>query len=396
MNRLAAPADAGSSPDPLPLRRVQGRGDNRSVLLPPRGEKVAEGRMRRGPSDVECTLRPGIHTTRTPPHPDPLPRVQRRGDRRWRFPVRGSLLLPGLVWLLLLLPGAARLVPVVAEEIPIALRGLQPSPRNPVFSGRPGHWDAKIRERGWILRDGDLWKLWYTGYDPDVTPPMVRLGYATSPDGIVWHRCDDRPLIDDLWVEDMMIVRQAGRWLMFAEGRNDQAQLLESPDGMDWTRRGALDIRLTTGELIPAGPYGTPTALFDNGVWNLFYERRDAGIWLARSTDLNMWHNVMDEPVLVPGPDTYDALMIAMNQVVVHEGRYLAVLHGTGTPTKPRQWCTFLATSDDLIHWRKSSENPLFPIAENRSSGILVPDGAGWRLYTMHDRVDLFLPVKAR
>lgn len=333
------------------------------------------------------------------PNPDPLPRVRGRGDNR-RVRGRGVLLLPVLIWLLLLTPGVSLLAPglprVVAEEIPASLRDLRPSPRNPIFSGRPGHWDAKIRERGWILRDGHIWKMWYTGYDPDVTPPLMRLGYATSTDGIAWNRFSDRPLIEDLWVEDMMIVREADRWLMFAEGLHDQAQLLESPDGIQWTRLGTLDIRLTTGEPIAAGPYGTPTALFDKGVWNLFYERRDAGIWLARSTDLKVWQNVVDQPVLVPGPDACDALMIAMNQVVVHGGQYLAVLHGTGTPTKPRQWSTSLATSDDLIHWRKYSGNPLFPIPDNRSSGILVPDGTGFRIYTMHDHVDLFLPALSR
>src|SRR5262245_724257 len=41
-----------------------------------------------------------------------------------------------------------------------------PPPKNPVFTAAgPGHWDVKIRERGWIIREGDAWHLWYTGYD---------------------------------------------------------------------------------------------------------------------------------------------------------------------------------------------------------------------------------------
>ncbi|MGV2335788.1 MAG UNVERIFIED_CONTAM: hypothetical protein LVR18_17285 [Planctomycetaceae bacterium] len=27
-----------------------------------------------------------------------------------------------------------------------------------MFTGRPGEWDAKIRERGWILREGGQWR----------------------------------------------------------------------------------------------------------------------------------------------------------------------------------------------------------------------------------------------
>ena len=29
----------------------------------------------------------------------------------------------------------------------------------PVFTGEPGTWDAFIRERGWIVIEGGVWKL---------------------------------------------------------------------------------------------------------------------------------------------------------------------------------------------------------------------------------------------
>lgn len=276
---------------------------------------------------------------------------------------------------------------VVAEELRGAPTKFSPISAEPIFSGRPGHWDAKIRERGWIMRDGDQWRLWYTGYNPDVQPLIMRLGYATSKDGLSWQRYSEKPLIDDLWVEDMMVIRHQGRLLMFAEGRDDQAQLLSSADGIEWTREGTLDVRLKDGSPIPPGPFGTPTAVFEDGVWNLFYERRDAGIWLARSTDLKIWTNVSDEPVILPGPQPCDRLMIAMNQIEKIGDQYVAVLHGTGTPEKPRQWATTLAFSRDLQHWEKYSGNPLLPIAENKSSGLLIRDGSAWRLYTMHEKV---------
>ncbi|MBL8817681.1 MAG: glycosylase [Planctomyces sp.] len=279
------------------------------------------------------------------------------------------------------------------EEIPVELRSFQQHQREPVFTGSVDGWDRRIRERGWIVRDEDWWHLWYTGYNPDETPPIMRLGYATSPDGIKWARHGNQPLIKDLWVEDMMVVRHENLWMMFAEGRNDQAQLLTSSDGIHWTRAGTLDIRLVDGSPIPAGPYGTPTAFYKDGVWNLYYERRDTGIWLARSSDLKVWTNISDDPIIQPGPDSYDAIMIAMNQVFEYKKRYYAVMHGTGTPTKPRQWCTYIAYSDDLIHWKKYSGNPVLPIPENKSSGQLVPFGTGFRLYTMHDKIDLHVPA---
>lgn len=282
-----------------------------------------------------------------------------------------------------------------ADEFPAELTTFQEFTGNPVFSaGGDGHWDTRIRERGWIIRDGEaqppVWHLWYTGYD-GTREGTKYLGYATSTDGIHWRRHPRNPVFSDAWVEDMMVVRHGGRFYMFAEGRGDQAQLLISENGIDWTRRGALDVRKRDGTPIEPGPYGTPVAWFENGTWHLFYERRDLGVWLATSRDLKVWRHVQDEPVLVPGPDEFDADLIALNQIVRYNDRYYAYFHGSRRGSG--LWACGLAVSDDLIHWKKYKGNPLFPTAENKSSGILVHDGQKFCFYTMHDRVDLHFAV---
>jgi len=44
------------------------------------------------------------------------------------------------------------------EKFPPELVRFRPYEKNPVFKAAgPGHWDARIRERGWILREGDRW-----------------------------------------------------------------------------------------------------------------------------------------------------------------------------------------------------------------------------------------------
>jgi hypothetical protein len=260
----------------------------------------------------------------------------------------------------------------------------------PVFQAAgPGHWDAKIRERGWVLREDGGYKLWYTGYDGTADGRRM-LGLATSPDGVTWTRHPANPLVRDHWVEDVMVARDGGRYLMFAEGENDRAQLLASADGVTWERLGRLDVRLANGEPIPDGPYGTPTAFRDGGRWLFFYERSDKGVWLAASDDLKVWTNVRDEPVLTPGPGAYDRDMIALNQVIKHGGRYYAYYHGCATSgPDAKKWSPAVAASDDLIRWEKYPENPLLPVAENKSSGIVVDTGAGFRLYTMHPAVHL-------
>jgi predicted GH43/DUF377 family glycosyl hydrolase len=244
------------------------------------------------------------------------------------------------------------------------------------------------------MREDGIWKMWYTGYD-GTKEGLRMLGYATSPDGIKWTRHRGNPLYREHWVEDMMIVKDGGKYYMFAEGRNDRAHMLTSDNGIDWKRAGLLDIRKKDGQPIPDGPYGTPTAWKEGDLWYLFYERGDQGIWLATSKDLKVWKHVQDEPVLSPGPGEYDKDLIALNQIIKHKGRYYAYYHGSAkTGPKAKMWSTNVATSTDLIHWEKYSGNPLQPIEQNKSSGILVHDGEKFRLYTMHPAVYLHVPAK--
>ncbi len=277
-------------------------------------------------------------------------------------------------------------------EPPIApeLVEFAPFPGNPVFEpGGLEDWDAMIRERGWILREDSVYHLWYTGYRPGKSSTM-KLGYATSPDGLTWTRHPGNPIYTEHWVEDMMVVKHGGTYYMFAEGKGDRAHLLTSTDRVHWNRQGTLDIRKANGEALEPGPFGTPTVLMEGGIWHLFYERNDEAIWLATSTDTRVWTNVQDDPVIRRGPEAYDVTMIALNQVLKYKDCYYAYYHATCPENGPDRWTMCAAVSPDLVHWQKYSGNPI--LEPDHSSGILVHDGMGYRMYSMHRAVRVFLP----
>ncbi|MES2793064.1 MAG: glycosylase [Planctomycetota bacterium] len=281
-----------------------------------------------------------------------------------------------------------------AAEFPPELLHWEPYAKNPVFTDAgPGHWDEKIRERGWILKEGNQWSLWYTGYD-GTREGQKKLGFATSEDGLIWTRFAQHPIIDDFWVEDVQIQKVGDTYYMVAEGLHDQAQLLTSKDKIHWKPHGTLDVHYTNGQPLTPGPFGTPTLYHEDDTWYLFYERGDLAVWLAKSKDLKVWTHVQDEPVMQLGPNQYDSKMIAINQILKHQGKYYAVYHGTGSTEKPSLWTTNLAVSSDLIHWKKYPGNPLRPESENKSSGQLVFDGEQFRLYTMHGKVEVHFPKK--
>lgn len=274
---------------------------------------------------------------------------------------------------------------------PRSLVEFKPFSNQPLFAGAEDDaWDAKIRERGFIQLEDGVYYLWYTGYNP-AKDEVKHLGLATSRDGIHWTRDPRNPIFTQRWVEDVFVVKWHGTYYMFAEGEYDIAHQLVSTDRVHWRDVGDLDIRRTDGHPISAGPYGTPTVLIDGDTWYLLYERNDAGVWLASSKDRKVWRNVQDQPVLVPGPEKYDRFGIAMNQVMRYQGRYYGYYHGTGHKDWSL-WSTNVAVSDDLVHWRKYPANPI--VGENMSSGVLVPDGALFRLYTMHPEMRLFLPQR--
>lgn len=264
--------------------------------------------------------------------------------------------------------------------------------KNPVFKGTgTDTWDERIRERGYILREDGVYHMWYTGYR-DQPATEMHLGYATSEDGITWKRFEGNPIYDKGWMEDMMVIKDEGTYYMFAEGKDDIAHLLTSTDRIHWTEQGNLDIRYTNGEPLSRGAYGTPTAWKENGLWYLFYERGDLGIWLATSTDLKVWKNIQDEPVIAMGPESYDKYGVAVNQIIKHKGKYYAYYHATAFEDW-HEWSSCVAISDDLIHWKKYKNNPI--MKENKSSPILVHDGEQYRLYTMHDEVVVYFPSKS-
>jgi hypothetical protein len=283
-------------------------------------------------------------------------------------------------------------------EFPPELVDFVPYQGNPVFAGTgKDTWDRMIRERGYILREGDTYHLWYTGYNHNRSDTHYRhtmsLGYATSPDGLHWTRHPDNPVFDKSWTEDMMVLKHGDTYYMFAEGLHDIAHMLTSTDRVHWQDHGRLDIRQTNGQPLSPGPYGTPTVWVEGGRWHLFYERSDLGIWLATSTDRKVWTNVEDDPAIAMGPEAYDKEAVAVNQVIKHGDKYYAFYHACGH--KPwRDWTTNVAVSTDLVHWKKYPKNPI--VSGDKSSGSLLYDGERYRLYTTHPDVRVYFPRSSR
>lgn len=128
-----------------------------------------------------------------------------------------------------------------AQEFPSELVNFIPLKTDSVFAGTGEDTrDKMIRERGFILKEENAWRLWYTGYNKDNIDTHF-LGLATSIDGINWKRHHDNPIFSE--------------------------------------------------------------------------------IWLAKSTDLKEWKNVVDDPVITTDTELYDKYAVAINHIIKYKKR---------------------------------------------------------------------------
>ena len=283
------------------------------------------------------------------------------------------------------------------DFIPRGLYEFSPDKTNPVFTGGgEERWDRIIRERGWVMFEDGLYHLWYTGYRNE--EGLRQLGYATSADGIHWTRHPANPLSGDSWVEDMSIVKLDDTYYMMSEGFHDWAHLLTSKDKVTWVEHGSILIHNPDGTLLadpknPDSHAGTPILWRENGVWYLIFEHNDEAIWLATTRETLPMHftKVQVEPILSPGPDAYDHVAIAGDCLIKIQGTYCLYYHATGQDPWDH-WCVSLATSKDLVHWKKHPDNP---VGYYGDAPILVFNGTDYRLFVTQSpkEMKMYLPM---
>ena len=107
-------------------------------------------------------------------------------------------------------------------------------------NGTAGAWDAAFRHVN-VMREGDTYKMWYSGGNGD----DVRIGYATSPDGLRWTRYDGNPVLvqEASWesakVYSPCVLRVFGEYQMWYSAFNGQATRIcfaNSTDGITWLK----------------------------------------------------------------------------------------------------------------------------------------------------------------
>ena len=115
---------------------------------------------------------------------------------------------------------------------------------NPVLiRGESGAWDENPLIAGAVIHDGSQFHMWYTA----TNEVAENIGYATSPDGSVWTKASENPVMetgapgswDDTWLLATSVIADEGTYKMWYSGSNRSVGKIgyaESSDGIAWEK----------------------------------------------------------------------------------------------------------------------------------------------------------------
>jgi len=213
---------------------------------------------------------------------------------------------------------------------------------NPVLTfGPTGAWDDMMIDPGPVIFDGEEYRMWYSGFDG----VDWRIGLATSTDGVDWTKYEENPVLDlgdtDQWDDQSLRVgnviydqSQYKMWYTGTDGEHLRVGYATSPDGVNWTKYSENPV-LDIGE---PGTWDDERidhcyVLFNGNNYEMWYQGYDEPTYwffptgYATSEDGITWSKYGNNPVLTS----------SVSSVLLEGGVY-------------RLWSWLLGYAEDFSH----------------------------------------------
>ena len=212
---------------------------------------------------------------------------------------------------------------------------------NPVLNlGASGTWDDTNLQYLTVIKDESTYKMWYSGHDGT----KWRIGYATSSDGISWTKHASNPVIDlstpGAWDDEGLLVNEVIKdgsvykiWYSGSDGTNWRIGYATSSDGMSWTKHASNPV-------LNIGAGGTwddlhaylSSVLKDiDGTYKMWYSGHDGSnvrFGYASSNDGISWTKYASNPILDHGADgTWDDVHLYFPSVIKDNGGFYKMWH---------------------------------------------------------------------
>ncbi len=193
---------------------------------------------------------------------------------------------------------------------------------NPVLPMNSSSWDASVASPR-VIHDGTVYRMWYAGNGA----LAIRIGYATSSDGIHWVTYGTWPVFNGTMAWDSgavatpAVVKSGSGFIMYFSGTNGSGGYgystgrATSPDGINWTEYPGNPVLVAQGgwegNRVHPGWFSIGSSGYD-----LYYSGGTVGtpvqIGHATSPDGLTWTEDPANPILRPdGPGSWDQWAVA-------------------------------------------------------------------------------------
>jgi len=234
---------------------------------------------------------------------------------------------------------------------------------NPVLKpGPPDSWDIEELGDPEVLKDGSVYRMWYWGNDGMID----RIGYATSTDGINWTKYGPvlEPGAPGTWdssgIGELSVIKDGNTYKMWYsgdDGVNGRIGYTVSNDGINWQK-------CASNPVLDIGPSGSsddesvtePSVIKDGNTYKMWFTANDSGpVGYAISDDGINWTKYPRNPVLDFGaPGSWDDAEVD-NPFVIKNCDVYEMWYGGRHNVSAIGY----ATSREGIWWTKYGGNPV-------------------------------------
>jgi predicted GH43/DUF377 family glycosyl hydrolase len=209
---------------------------------------------------------------------------------------------------------------------------------NPVLDGgTEGSWEESgIGVPSVMVIDGTL-HIWYSGHRGNLDYFDFQVGHATSPDGITWTKDPNNPVLprgpegtwDNSWVYPGSVLYDGKQYHMWYGGcdtlKGVRIGHATSPDGLTWTKDPSNPVLETLNPLSWDFPrVDFPTVIFDGTTYHMWHSGGDlfkSKIGYATSEDGSVWMKYPSNPVMNAGSaESWDSRSVSPMSVMDSSG----------------------------------------------------------------------------
>lgn len=211
---------------------------------------------------------------------------------------------------------------------------------NPVLvKGTAGSWDENDVHAPCVMVIDNTYHMWYSGHRGNNFSFDVQIGHATSPDGITWTKDPNNPVLprgskgawDVSWINAGSVLYDGTEYHIWYTGCDTLVGVkighATSPDGLTWTKDPENPVLVAENPGNWDNPrVDFPSVIFDGSAYHMWYSGGNYFQWkigYATSADGTNWAKYSSNPVLKPGKSgTWDSRSVATMSVIDEDGKY--------------------------------------------------------------------------